>query len=476
MSRNPPLANRASSVRIAGCRAVEAQTPDMKRLVAIFCAIALFSSVQLTASSADSVTNILSQPLSLVEAVNIALAHNPSVLKSQKELQASHGIAVQTRAIVIPTLKTTGQYQIEDRALAESFSPLRQDQNWGLGLRLVQSVYEGGRMKSALRSAKLTMQQAELRHQDVLLETVLLAETAYFDILLAAQQIDVQEASVKLLEQELNNTKRRFEAGVVPQFNVLRAEVEVANARPRLIRARNSHRIAKNNLANVLGYDLPSSVWEDIPLNLTTALEETPYKIDLQNALNQALTNRTDLAANRKALLAREEDVKFAKAANLPSLQGFVGYDVRNSILTDDISVEKHGWVAGAQVSWDIFDGLRTQGRVEEARARVDQAEIAIDELRRRIELDVRTAFTNFNEAREVLDSNRKVLEQAAEALRLATSRYSAGTGTQLDVLSAQTALTDARSTQVQALRDYQVAVARFERVVGLRTSNGVSK
>ena len=448
----------------------------MKRLVAIVSAVALFSSVGLKASSANSVTNILSQPLSLVEAVNIALEHNPSVLKSQKELQASHGIAVQTRAIVVPTLKTTGQYQIEDRALAESFSTLRQDQNWGLGLRLVQSVYEGGRMKSALRSAKLTMQQAELRHQDVLLETVLLAETAYFDILLAAQQIDVQEASVKLLEQELNNTKRRFEAGVVPQFNVLRAEVEVANARPRLIRARNSHRIAKNNLANVLGYDLPSSVWEDIPLNLTTALEETPYKIDLQNALNQALTNRTDLAANRKALLAREEDVKFAKAANIPSLQGFVGYDVRNSILTDDISAEKHGWVAGAQVSWDIFDGLRTQGRVEEARARVDQAEIAIDELRRRIELDVRTAFSNFNEAREVLDSNRKVLEQAAEALRLATSRYSAGTGTQLDVLSAQTALTDARSTQVQALRDYQVAVARFERVVGLRTSNAVRK
>lgn len=448
----------------------------MKRLAALLSAAALIFSVPLTVCTANPLTNILSQPLSLVDAVNLALARNPAVLKSQKELQASHGIAVQTRAIVIPTVKLTGQYQIEDRALAESFSPLRQDQNWGLGLRLVQSVYEGGRMKSALRSAKLTMQQAELRHQDVLLETVLLTETAYFDILLAAQQIDVQEASIKLLEQELSNTKRRFEAGVVPQFNVLRAEVEVANTRPRLIRARNSHRIAKNNLANVLGYDLPSTVWEDIPLNLTTALEETPYKINLEEALNQALTNRTDLAANHKALLAREEDVKFAKAANIPSLQGFVGYDMRNSILTDDLSVEKHGWVAGAQLSWDIFDGLRTQGRVEEARARVDQAEIAIDELRRRIELDVRTAFSNFSEAREVLESNRKVLEQAAEALRLAASRYGAGTGIQLDVLSAQTALTDARSTQVQALRDYQVAVARFERVVGVRSPGPVSK
>ena len=440
----------------------------MKRLVACLSAAGLLFYVQSTVSASSSVTNILSQPLSLVEAVNIALDRNPAVLKSQKELQASHGISVQTRAIALPSVRLTGQYQIQDQALVETFTSLRQDQNWGVGVRLVQSFYEGGRIKSSLRSAKLTLQQAQLRHQDVLLETVLLTETTYFDILLAAEQIEVQQASVKLLEQQLNDTKRRFEAGVVPQFNVLRAEVEVANTRPRLIRARNSYRIAKNNLANTLGYDLPSTVWEDIPLNLTTPLAETPYKIDLQEALNQALTNRTDLAANRKALLAREEDIKFAKAANYPSLQGFVGYDVRNSILTDDLSVEKNGWVAGAQLSWDLFDGLRTQGKVEEARARFDQAEIAVDELRRGIELDVRTAFSNFNEAREVLESNRKVLEQAAEALRLATSRYSAGTGTQLDVLSAQTALTDARSTQVQALRDYQVSVARFERVVGL--------
>ncbi len=440
----------------------------MKRLVTCLSAAALMFSALSTVRASNSVTNILSQPLSLVEAVNIALDRNPAVLKSQKELQASHGISVQTRAIALPAVRLTGQYQIQDQALVESFTNLRQDQNWGVGVRLVQSFYEGGRIKSSLRSAKLTLQQAELRHQDVLLETVLLTETTYFDILLAAEQIEVQQASVKLLEQQLNDTKRRFEAGVVPQFNVLRAEVEVANTRPRLIRARNSYRIAKNNLANTLGYDLPSTVWEDIPLKLTTPLAETPYKIDLQEALNQALTNRTDLAANRKALSAREEDIKFAKAANYPSLQGFVGYDVRNSILTDDLSVEKNGWVAGAQLSWDLFDGLRTQGKVEEARARFDQAEIAVDELRREIELNVRTAFSNFNEAREVLESNRKVLEQAAEALRLATSRYSAGTGTQLDVLSAQTALTDARSTQVQALRDYQVSVARFERVVGL--------
>jgi outer membrane protein TolC len=86
----------------------------------------------------------------------------------------------------------------------------------------------------------------------------------------------------------------------------------------------------------------------------------------------------------------------------------------------------------------------------------------------RRIELEVRTAQSNFIEAKDVLDSQKKVVEEAEEALRLARSRYEAGTGTQLDVLSAQTALTEARTTEIQALHDYSAARARLERAVGM--------
>jgi outer membrane protein TolC len=90
-----------------------------------------------------------------------------------------------------------------------------------------------------------------------------------------------------------------------------------------------------------------------------------------------------------------------------------------------------------------------------------------IDESGRQIELDVRTAYSNFIEAREVLESQKTVQEQAQEALRLAEARHKTGTGTQLDVLGAQTALTQARTTQVQALHDYAVARARLQRALG---------
>src|SRR5262249_52422010 len=159
-------------------------------------------------------------------------------------------------------------------------------------IRLVQSIYEGGRVTSSLRTARLTRERAVLDYQTVVADTVLDVETTYEDVLLARAQIAVQEASVQLLEQELADTTRRFDAGTVPRFNVLRAEVEVANARPRLIRARNAYRIFKNNLANQLGFNIPRETLEDIPMQLTGNLEAIPYELDLTRAIALGLERR----------------------------------------------------------------------------------------------------------------------------------------------------------------------------------------
>jgi outer membrane protein TolC len=136
-------------------------------------------------------------------------------------------------------------------------------------------------------------------------------------------------------------------------------------------------------------------------------------------------------------------------------------------MFNDDLTREVSGWFGGAQMNWEIFDGFYTKGRIDQAKAQQRRAEVDLDDSSRRIELEVRTAYSNFIEAREVLESQQKVQEQAEEALRLATVRSEAGTGTQLDVLNAQTSLTEARTTQIQALRDYVVARARMERAMG---------
>ena len=413
-------------------------------------------------------------PLSLADAINLALRQNPNILRAQKDLESTQGIVIETRAIGLPTVGFAGSYsaaQSSDVDVVESPQfpgfVLGTAQNWSAQVKLVQSFYQGGRILSALRTARLTQQQSMLNYQTALADTVLAVQVAYYDVLLATQQITVQEASVELLTRELADTNRRFEAGTVPRFNVLRAEVELANARPKLINARNSSRISKNNLANLLGLNVPHQTFEDIPLMLTSKLEAEPYDIELPRAISMALEKRTELTALDKAQALRKEDIVNAKAGNKPVLQGYVGYDSHNSILSTELTDVKYGWIAGAQLSWNLFDGLRTQGKVIEATANYERAGIDLDDKTRSIELEVRTAFSNFIEAREVLESQKKVMEQAEEALRLARARSEAGTGTQLDVLSAQTALTESRTTQVQALHDYEAARARLQRAIG---------
>ena len=207
---------------------------------------------------------------------------------------------------------------------------------------------------------------------------------------------------------------------------------------------------------------------DDIPLNLSGKLEAEPYLVDLPRAIALALDRRTELGSLRKAQALRFEDIVNAKSGYKPSLQAYGGYEARSSMFTSDLSFEVHGWMAGVQLTWDLFDGFRTKGKVMEATALYERAGAELDDTGRRIELEVRTAFSRFVEANELLDSQKKVVEQAEEALRLATARSDAGTGTQLDVLSARTALTDAQTTQIEALHGYSTARARLERAVGL--------
>jgi outer membrane protein TolC len=248
----------------------------------------------------------LSRPLSLADSLNIALEQNPAILKAQNDLEASYGVVVQTRAVALPQLRATGQYKYTDPNGIESFpggtngTTGQPNQNWNAGLQLVQTIYQGGKLVAAVRAAKVIKQQALAEYQTMVADTLLAVRLAYYDVLLAAEQITVNQASVTLLQKELDDQQHRYDAGTVPHFNVLRAKVALANARPPLIQSQNNYRIAKNNLANLLGYDLPREIWDNIPLNLTDSLDALPYLINLPDALQQALEKRSELVPLRK--------------------------------------------------------------------------------------------------------------------------------------------------------------------------------
>lgn len=430
--------------------------------------------------AADAPSAWPTAPLTLKDALDLTLTRNPDLLKGKQDIEEAYGVALQLRGVVTPKLSASGAYNIIDEGKIEKVPvgapgtpdvAFQKDQNWNAGINVTQPLYAGGKLSSSIRSAKLTKEAALANYQALVADTLLNVRIAYQDVLLAAEQIVTQEASTELLGKELGDTKRRYEAGTVPRFNVLRAEVELANAKPRLFRARSSHRIAKNNLATLLGWNIPTNTGADIPLTLAGKLAAEPYETDLPSALAKAVQHRPEITVRHLNEKLRKEDVTQAKSGYIPSVSAVAGYGWTSRNFSPSLADEVHGWSAGAVVSWDIWDFGVTQGKVASAKARQEKARIDTDDTFRQIEQEVRTAHSNFLEAKEVLESQAKVIEQGEEALRLANARADAGSGTQLDVLSAQTALTDARTTYSQALRDYTVARARLDRAMGEGTT-----
>jgi outer membrane protein TolC len=413
----------------------------------------------------------ISQPLSLLQCLNLALQQNAMILKAKNDLDASYGLVVQTRAVALPQLTASGQYKYTDPNAIENFpnSPGSPNQNWNTGIQLVQSIYQGGKLVAAVRAASATKQQALAQYQTAVANTLLSVRLAYYDVLLADQQITVHEASVNLLQKELEDQQHRLDAGTVPKFNVLQAEVAVANERPNLIQAKNNYRIAKNNLSNLLGYNLPRDIWEDVPLNLSDSLDSAPFEVNLPDAIQQALGKRSELLALRKTEELQRLNVTSAKSGYKPTVSVFAGYNWFNAQFTQPVTLDHDisGWNAGAQLQWDIFDGMLTHGKVVQAKSLYEKSKNDLTDQSRQIELEVRTDYSDFIEAKEVLESQEKVQEEADEALREAKARAGAGTGTQLDVLNSETALTQARTTQIQALHDYDTARAKLQRAIG---------
>lgn len=421
-------------------------------------------------------------PLTLNAALDLALRQSPALLQGKQDLEEAYGVALQLRSAARPRLTAGGNVRqldangIEQANVGGATLQFQNETQWGANIEVSQPLFTAGKITSSLRAAKLTKEAALSQYQALVADTLVEIRVTYDDALLAIELIKAQEASVELLTRELEDQKRRFEAGTAPKFNILRAEVELANTRPRLIKARNALRIAKNQLATQLGWNIPREAAQDIPLELADSLAATPFPIELPTAILQGLSRRPELAALRVQEKIRDEDIRQVRADYYPQLAASAGWRWQNKTFTSRVDEYEDGWVVGGQVNWSLWDFGLTQGKVNAAKARREKARLQVDDTQRKVELEVRTAYSTFTEAKEVLESQQKVIEQAEEALRLARARTDAGSGTQLDVLSAQTALTEARTTNSQALRDYAVARARLERAMGDGATLNVSK
>lgn len=424
-------------------------------------AIAWLASLHLPASAQ---TNAVPDNVDLRAAVRYALDHSFAIQQARERIRQQDGIVIEVSARETPNVSASALYQRNDPEISSGFPA--SNQAWQVSLTASQVLYAGGGVRAAVKSSKLAREAALLELQAVINEAMLQVRTAFYEVLLAREQIKVQESNLDLLQQQLKTVSDRFEAGTVSSFEKLRAEVAVANAKAPLITARNNYRLAIEALRLAVGFRVaPADLARKEPTFLGT-LDFVPQRFERLAALEAARAHRPDLQRLAKLAESREEAVVSARSAFYPNVAAFGGWTLRKGPTTS-FGDSNNGWLVGLQSQWDIFDGRATQGRVAQAKSILAQTKLTLTEAQLAIDVEVSRAHSRWQEATELAEASARVVEQATEAVRLANARYNAGTGTQLDVLSAQVELTTARTNQIQAYYSYNVAVAALRKAMG---------
>ncbi len=425
------------------------------------------------AGEGTGASHVLTGDLTLDRAVQTALVQNPEVLKQVQEIERTRGQIVEIRAQALPHIGAAGNFNHQDRRLASGggsdvFTSTMGDKSWLVDFEARQVLYAGGQVRAAIRIAKFTEDTSYYQLRDTVDQIVSQTRTQFYDVLLTRALITVQEESIQLLSDQLKDQQNRFDAGTVPRFNVLRAEVELSNARPDLIAAKNNYLIAQLRLAKTLGLDAGRTGKPTFRCVGEFQITERP--LGLVNAIQIAKEKRAFLKVQRQQILIGKEQIKVALAGYKPRIDAKAGYELRNSRFSADLDQIVDGWFYGIAGTWNIFDGLETAGKVRQARAQLESSKINYDDSVQKVELEVQQSYANLQTARETIRSQQKNVEQALEALRLSTERFSAGAGTQLDVLDSRVALTKARTTEIQSRAAYNKELAEFDRATGTDT------
>ncbi|MEP6809678.1 MAG: TolC family protein [Chthoniobacterales bacterium] len=431
----------------------------------------IFAGTEMTATQRTGVPRF-----TLNDAILTALQRNPEIQRARQEIERTKGVYLELRADALPRIDATGAFSDTDRhlrnftgdggtggAFTGGFSTL--DTSYNIRVQATQVIFAGGRVVSQIRSADFQRDAAYFAFRDTIDQVIATVRTQFYQVLLNRALIGVQEESVNLLRSQLQDQQNRFEAGTVPRFNVLQAQVALSNQQPDLISARNNYRIAQLQLARTIGLDFDPNRGDGSPLECVGALTYQPRKIPLARAIEIAKERRPFLKEQKANVMNRSAQVGVARAGFFPQVNATGGSEFLSSPISDNIRDTRSGYVLGVNGSWAIWDWGQTYGRFKQAKAVLQQSKITYDDAARQIELEVQQAYSNIVQGAELIRSQQENVGQALEALRLASARLGAGAGTQLEVLNARVEVTRAQSTSLQALFTYNAAMAEFDRV-----------
>ncbi len=394
--------------------------------------------------------------LNEVKTVDLALKNNRTAKQSMWAYEAAKSTVSATAASKNPSVGYSYS-ATRARGATDASSVTERGTN---GFSLSVPVYTPS-VDAAIDGARYDREGAGASYEEALQTAKLTAISDYYTLIMYRNFVDVAQQSVRDYDGHVTNVQAQYNVGLVASSDVLAARTNLADAQTTLITRQNSADVAETDLNIVIGYPVSTSI--------ETADKEMrylPYNVTLEQAKAYALLHRATLVKSAMDVKSAEESVKQAKAGYLPTVSLTAG---KNYASDDNYrGTSNNGWSVGANASLDIWDGGSTRNTIKVREAQLESAKEANLAAVDGVLHDVQSAYLNLRAAEQTISSTKVAVEEGQESFRIASLRYRAGVGSNLDVLDAETSLTTARNNYVQALYNYNIYVATLEQAVGV--------
>lgn len=406
--------------------------------------------------------------LTLGEALEIAAEKSRDIEKARELKNRYEGIYVQERAAALP--QVTGSLGLglgEDEATADLNGRSSSTAYTTAGdIEVRQVLFTWGQVGAAIRAAKIGLLTADDELRAARQSAALDVTAAFYDVLLARELNALALQNLEQKRRHLDEAKKKYAAGVATDYDVLAAEVSVKNASPEVIRTENLIRLGRDRLRNLLAFEGE--------LDVTGSLDVVPGPWPgYDEALASAHANRPELAQLRHTIGVSDELITVAGAGDKPRVDFKAGFG--RHYIEQDSGPDGEGnvWSVGVFATWPVFDGLRTRGRVAQAKSEAASLRIEEKKLLDAVSLGVRDAENRVREADGIMKALEGAVAEAERLLAMAEKGYEYGVKTRLDVDDAQLNLTQARSSHASSRRNYLVARATLEFMMGILGEKG---
>ncbi len=415
--------------------------------------------------------------LTLAQAVDKAIAHNPGLQAAQFQTLSAREKMIQARSGALPQVylqeqvnRTTnpmwafGTKLNQESIAAADFDPNRLNEpdaitNYSTMVAVNWPVYDSGQTWYGVQQAGLNQEAAALSQERTRQQVIAGTVTAYIRALLVRENQAVIQQILETARTHLKLVQSRYDGGFVAKSDLLRAQVHIADLEQQFSESKSQTDIAKCMLKIAMGGAGNLDDTLTTPLEAGLAMTGT-----LDEWISMALAHRPDFKQLKfqKQIADKERDK--ARASRLPSVNLSGNYEINS----EDFNDSGTNYTVGAVASLPLFTGGRISSRIRDAEFNLKQSSAMLQGMEQRICGETRQAFFTARSAWERIQVATAAIGQSKESLRIVKNRYNSGLFTITDLLDAEVIVQQSLTNHLKAIHDYRAAMTRLELAAGI--------